>query len=273
VPIAAGDPIARLEIPEIGLDVVVVAGVSVDDLRRGPGHYPDTPLPGEYGNSAIAGHRTTYGQPFHDVDDLEPGDEIVVTTIAGRFVYAVTGTEIVEPDDTQVVATTDPDIAELTLTSCHPKWSARQRIIIHSALVAEESAPVSYAEGAAPTTTTSTTTTSPPTTETTDTTDTVATTTIASPPTSVAPDEGPTISTPSSDASADAFSDGWFHDHSAIPQVALWALVVMAIAVGAHLLGRQVRRRLVGIGVGTLPFLIALYFFYQNVNRLLPPSL
>jgi sortase A len=121
VPIAAGDPIARLEIPAIGLDVVVVSGVSVDDLRRGPGHYPDTPLPGEYGNSAIAGHRTTYGQPFHDVDDLEPGDEIVVTTIAGRFVYAVTGTEIVDPGDIHVVATTDPNTAQLTLTSCHPK--------------------------------------------------------------------------------------------------------------------------------------------------------
>jgi sortase A len=272
-PIAHGDPIARLEIPDIGVDVVVVSGVSVADLEKGPGHYPDTPLPGQYGNAAIAGHRTTYGQPFHDVDDLEPGDQIVVTTLAGRFVYAVTGTEIVEPDDTQVVATTDPDIAELTLTSCHPKWSARQRIVIHSALVAEESAPISDAGGAGPTTTTTTTIASPATTEATDTTETVATTTIASPPTSVAPDEGPTISTPPSDASADAFSDGWFHDRSAIPQVALWALVVTAIAVGAHLLGRRVRRSLVGIGVGTLPFLIALYFFYQNVNRLLPPAL
>ena len=98
VPIAEGDPVARLEIPEIGLDVVVVAGVSVDDLRRGPGHYPDTPLPGQYGNAAIAGHRTTYDGPFQHIDDLDPGDEIVVTTLAGRFVYEVTGTEIVEPD-------------------------------------------------------------------------------------------------------------------------------------------------------------------------------
>ncbi len=142
VPIAEGDPVARLEIPEIGLDVVVVAGVSVDDLRRGPGHYPDTPLPGQYGNAAIAGHRMTYGRPFQHIDDLDPGDEIVVTTLAGRFVYEVTGTEIVEPTDTDVVATTNPDIAELTLTSCHPKWSTRQRIIVHSLLIADESAPV-----------------------------------------------------------------------------------------------------------------------------------
>ena len=98
-PIADGDPVARLEIPEIGLDVVVVAGVSVDDLRRGPGHYPDTPLPGQYGNAAIAGHRMTYDGPFQHVDDLEPGDQIIATTVAGRFVYAVTGTEIVKPDD------------------------------------------------------------------------------------------------------------------------------------------------------------------------------
>jgi sortase A len=275
VPIAAGDPIARLEIPAIGLDVVVVSGVSVDDLRRGPGHYPDTPLPGEYGNSAIAGHRTTYGQPFHDVDDLEPGDEIVVTTIAGRFVYAVTGTEIVDPGDIHVVATTDPNTAQLTLTSCHPKWSARQRIIVRSELVADQSAPVGPPPSAtsAPVETTSPIVSSPSTsslsTSSTSTSPTAPTATTATTASSGGPSDTPTVTTPS----ADAFADGWFHDRSAIPQVALWALVVMAIAAGAHLLGRRVRRGLVGIGVGTLPFLIALYFFYQNVNRLLPPSL
>ena len=274
-PIADGDPVARLVIPDIDLDVVVVAGVSVADLRKGPGHYPDTPLPGQFGNAAIAGHRTTYGQPFHDVDDLEPGDDIIVTTIAGRFVYDVTGTEIVDDSATHVVATTNPDIAELTLTSCHPKWSASQRIIVHSLLVADESAPVTYSEGAAPTTTTVTTT---PTT--------VPSTTIASvtspstpgPTTtstiaSVALDE-PTITPPTvTPSSGDAFSDGWFHDGSAIPQVALWALVLSAIAVGAHVLSRRVHSRLLGIAAGIFPFLVALYFFYQNVNRLLPPSL
>ena len=86
-------------------------------------------------------------------------------------------------------------------------------------------------------------------------------------PASPTPD--PTIPAPA----ADAFSDGWFHDRSAIPQVVLWALVVSAIAIGAHVLRRLSRRRLVGIAVGSVPFLIALYFFYQNVNRLLPPSL
>ncbi len=272
-PIAEGDPVARLEIPEIGLDVVVVAGVSVDDLKRGPGHYPGTPLPGQYGNAAIAGHRMTYDGPFQHVDDLEPGDQIVATTLAGRFVYEVTGTEIVEPDDVDVVATTNPDVAELTLTSCHPKWSTRQRIVIHSALVAEESAVVGYAAGTAPTTTTPTapTTTVAAVTATTDTatTDVTSPTTISSPPTSAVRGEDPTVAPPS----GDAFSDGWFHDRSAIPQVALWALVVAAIAIGAHVLSRRAGSKLVGIVVGVVPFLIALYFFYQNVDRLLPPSL
>ncbi|HEX4981036.1 MAG TPA: class E sortase [Ilumatobacteraceae bacterium] len=270
-PIAEGDPVARLEIPEIDLDVVVVAGVSVADLRKGPGHYPDTPLPGQYGNAAIAGHRTTYGQPFHDVDDLEPGDEIIVTTLAGRFVYEVTGTEIVDDSATHVVATTNPDIAELTLTSCHPKWSASQRIIVHSVLVADESAPVTYAPGAAPTTTTTTTTTVSSTTTIASTASTASTVTTVPTTTStiasVAPDE------PVTPSSGDAFSDGWFHDGSAIPQVALWALVLSAIAVGAHVLSRTVHSRLLGIAAGIFPFLIALYFFYQNVNRLLPPTL
>jgi len=261
--------VARLEIPEIGLDVVVVAGVSIDDLRRGPGHYPDTPLPGQYGNAAIAGHRMTYDGPFQNVDDLEPGDQIIATTVAGRYVYAVTGTEIVEPDNVAVVATTNPDIAELTLTSCHPKWSTDKRIIVHSLLVADESAPVTFPVGAAPTTTIAPTTTAPtataPVTADSAGADTTSPTTIAPPPTSAAP----RITEPL----ADAFSDGWFHDRSAIPQVALWAFAVAVIAIGAHVLSRRVRSKLIGIAAGIVPFLIALYFFYQNVNRLLPPSL
>ena len=76
----------------MGVDEIVVAGVGVDDLKKGPGHYPQTPLPGEHGNAAIAGHRTTYGAPFLDIDNLQPGDDVVATTYAGRFVYKVTGT-------------------------------------------------------------------------------------------------------------------------------------------------------------------------------------
>ncbi|MDH3706804.1 MAG: sortase [Acidimicrobiia bacterium] len=86
---AGGDPVARLSIPEIGVDKVVVEGVQVEDLRQGPGHYTSTPLPGQPGNAAIAGHRTTYGAPFHDIDQLDPGDEITVQTFQGTFTYRV----------------------------------------------------------------------------------------------------------------------------------------------------------------------------------------
>ena len=80
---AAGDVMARIEIPTIGLDAKVVSGVAPDDLKQGPGHYPDTPMPGQFGNSAIAGHRTTYGQPFYRLDEVQPGDEIVADDRAG----------------------------------------------------------------------------------------------------------------------------------------------------------------------------------------------
>lgn len=128
-----GDAVARLVIPAIGVDKIVVEGVGREDLKKGPGHYPGTPLPGQPGNSAIAGHRTTYGAPFSRVDELGPGDEILVTTRQGSFRYEVTGTQIVSPSDVWVVEDQGDD--RLTLTSCHPKYSARQRIIVSAALV------------------------------------------------------------------------------------------------------------------------------------------
>lgn len=130
-----GDPVARLEIPSIGVDQIVVEGVGHDQLESGPGHYADTPLPGEFGNAAIAGHRTTYGAPFLDLGDLVPGDEIVVTTIAGRYVYRVTASTIVSPSDVYVVGPLDG--YHLTLTTCHPKYSTRQRLVISAELVTD----------------------------------------------------------------------------------------------------------------------------------------
>ena len=133
-----GEAIARISIPKIGVDQIVVEGVARDDLEKGPGHYPQTPLPGQPGNAAIAGHRTTYGQPFHRVDELASGDEIIVTTLQGTFRYEVSGTEIVAPSQVEVIEDRGDD--RLTLTSCHPKYSARQRIIV-SALLVDEPAP------------------------------------------------------------------------------------------------------------------------------------
>ena len=81
-----------LHIPKIGLTMAFVEGTGRDDLKKGPGHYPDTPMPGTIGNAAIAGHRTTYLHPFYDVDKLQPGDEIIVDTVAGTFTYEMTQT-------------------------------------------------------------------------------------------------------------------------------------------------------------------------------------
>jgi sortase A len=133
-----GDAVAQLRIPDIGVDSIVVNGVSRDDLRKGPGHYPDTPLPGQEGNSAIAGHRTTYGAPFGDLDLLAPGDAIIVRTLQGTFVYRVTEQLIVDPNDLSVLDPvredpadpTGPYAATLTLTTCNPKYSAAQRLVI-----------------------------------------------------------------------------------------------------------------------------------------------
>jgi sortase A len=282
-----GDPIARIEIPRIGVDHIVVAGVDKNDLKKGPGHYPGTPMPGQLGNSAIAGHRTTYGQPFFDVDKLQPGDEIVTTTVDGRFVYRVTGQEIVTPADYQVIATTDPDQASLTLTSCHPKWTTRERIIISAEFdPAASSAPagdavINYGRADDPTDTTVDDTVADDTTNTAvddtadddtaeDPTDTVApVTTVAGGPSGEEAEPAGAV-----DAEiADAFSDGWFSDPGANSQVALWGLALAAIGIVSYLISRRAKRDWVGLTVGIVPFVVTLYFFFQNVNRLLPPSL
>jgi sortase A len=148
----AGEAFARIIIPAINVDQISVEGVSVEDLRKGPGHYRTTPNPGQAGNAAIAGHRTTYGAPFHRVDELEPGDPIFVTTAQGVFEYRVLGFEnpaggpergyfIVSPSDTWVL---DQKAGQniLTLTACHPKYSARQRIIVQAELVGEPAATI-----------------------------------------------------------------------------------------------------------------------------------
>jgi len=133
--IGDGDSLTRIIIPDIQVDVVVVEGVSASALRAGAGHYPSTPLPCEAGNVAIAGHRTTYGRPFHNLDLLEPGDEIRLQTPIGECVYRVTGQTIVAPTDVSVIASTTDN--RLTLTTCHPKGSARQRLVVTAELVGD----------------------------------------------------------------------------------------------------------------------------------------
>jgi sortase A len=130
--IGTGDALTRIKIPAIHVDVVVVEGTTQSALRAGAGHYPQTPLPCEPGNVAIAGHRTTYGKPFTNLDLLHPGDAIILETPVGKCTYKVTRTEIVLPTDTHVVDPTP--VPMLTLTTCHPKGSARQRLVVHAQL-------------------------------------------------------------------------------------------------------------------------------------------
>ena len=132
----AGDPIARIRIPEIGVNKVVVEGTDGGSLRKGPGHYPETPLPGIRGTVAIAGHRTTYGAPFRDLDKLERNDELVVEMPYGRFVYSVERSQIVDPSALWVTRRVKYD--RLVLTACHPLYSAAQRIVIFARLERSE---------------------------------------------------------------------------------------------------------------------------------------
>ena len=146
---APGGPVGILSIPKLSLSMMVVEGTDAEQLRAGPGHYPGTPLPGQAGNAAIAGHRTTYLHPFYDLDKLVPGDTIDVLTGQGWFVYRVTGSQAVDPTDVAVVAPTPTPV--LTLTTCNPRYSATQRLVVQAALVAD----VLTAPASRPATTTS----------------------------------------------------------------------------------------------------------------------
>jgi sortase A len=123
-----GDPVGRIRIPDIDVSQVIVEGTDGGTLRKGPGHYPETPLPGIRGTVAIAGHRTTYGAPFRDLDKLDRLDEIVLEMPYGRFVYQVEKSQIVDPSATYVTRRVKHD--RLVLTACHPKYSAAERIVI-----------------------------------------------------------------------------------------------------------------------------------------------
>jgi sortase A len=131
--LGTGDALTRIKIPSLNVDVVVVEGTTSSALRAGAGHYPQTPLPCEQGNVGIAGHRTTYGKPFANLDQLKPGAEIILETPVGTCTYKVElDPFVVSPLETSVVA---PTLApSLTLTTCHPKGSAAKRLVIRALL-------------------------------------------------------------------------------------------------------------------------------------------
>ena len=128
-----GDVVGRIIIPEIDLSWLVVEGVTATQLARGPGHMPGTAVPGQFGNAVISGHRTTNGAPFGDLDLLDPGSQIFVETLLGVHTFEVVETRIVQP--TEVWVATQWDGGWLTLTTCHPKHSAAQRLVVFAQLV------------------------------------------------------------------------------------------------------------------------------------------
>lgn len=143
-PASLGDAFALIRVPRFGSDYVrpVRAGTTVDILADGVGHYVGTAAPGEVGNFAIAGHRTTYGKPFSDIDALVMGDSIVIETSTGHHVYAVTSYDVVLPSAVEVLEPVPGQPGEaaseaaLTLTSCHPRYSAAERYVVHAELTA-----------------------------------------------------------------------------------------------------------------------------------------
>jgi sortase A len=129
-----GKAIGRIEIPSLDREYVFVEGTDLGDLRKGPGRYPKTSFPGQGGTVAIAGHRTTYGAPFRTVDELDPGEHVVLKMPYGTLDYKVEKTQIVNPDATWVTdRVKGPE--RLVLSACHPLYSAEQRIIVFARLV------------------------------------------------------------------------------------------------------------------------------------------
>lgn len=130
--VGTGEGFARIRIPAIGAEYTVVEGTDDGSLQRGPGHYPDTALPGQGRTMAIAGHRTTYLAPFRKINELEGGDEVIIEMPYADVTYAVERAEVVEPDRTEVVEDRGRD--RIVLTACHPLYSAAQRYVVFADL-------------------------------------------------------------------------------------------------------------------------------------------
>lgn len=240
-----GDAIGRIQIPTIGVDFVYVQGVDLRYLQDGPGHFPQTPMPGQPGNAALAGHRTTYAAPFHRLDELRPGDDISVETLQGTFTYRVDAQEtgggepvghfIVSPSAVEIL---DQDGANrLTLMACHPKYSAAQRIVVTASLVSNPA-----------------------------------------PPTPIPVDaSGSTEGTVTFDASQDPLAGG---DSRAWPAAIAWTLAAVAVWFATWFAGRLLRRRQGGAWVWSLPpyvvgvpiFAVVLFMAFTDIARLLPAA-
>ena len=250
-----GEAVSRIQMPTIGVDKVVVEGVQVADLRKGPGHYRATPLPGQVGNASIAGHRTTYGAPFGDIDKLQPGDEIIVTTVQGVHTCVVStpeeaygellaqaqshqgGHTIVRPGDVWVLD--DFGDNRLTLTACHPKFSARERIIVTAVLKdapAFTPDPADLAEVG---------------------------------PLAMQDDEVPETPDRSQFLDEVSLDEGLDGESDALGPAIGWGLVAAAIWAVARI-GAWKWRRWPSYAIVAIPVLIPLWLCFEQVDRLLP---
>ncbi len=270
-----GDGIAKFQFPSIGKEVLVVEGVGADSLRDGPGRYPSTAYLGGLGNAAVAGHRSTYGAPFGDLDKLQPGDEVRVETPLGVAVYEVMdprlafglwidrvrdvgpGYVVVGPEDGYVLS--DVGDNRLTLTACHPRFSASERLIVAARLVSEPLEMLSPGFGlTGPVFTVS------------------ADTATASPP---AIDRGPSVSPPRFMAEPPApvvpvvqVSDlreglsGW--SVSLMPTI-VWTLTLLVAMVGATLVKYR-QGLVVAAAISVVPIAAILLTLFTHLDRLLP---
>ncbi len=282
-----GKVLGRLVIPRMKKDLGFVEGAGVEDLKGGPGHYAKTPLPGEEGNVGIACHRTTYGAPCFNLNLLRPGDPIFFETDYGKFRYEVETHMIVGPKDKKVLAPTKGE-SILTLTTCHPQYSAAQRYVVRARLVGPAVDADLYFEPEP--VITAPPTTLPPSTSTTALAGAVVDSSI----------EDPTVGDPTAEStvatetlvpglpvdpigleaeragSGRIITVGWFSGHSSFwMSTLLWVMVCAVIWIGAWLTAR--RRRLIGqaviYGIGFLVlFLPALYFCFENLAHLLPEN-
>ncbi|MCU0309692.1 MAG: sortase [Acidimicrobiales bacterium] len=236
-----GQAIGRVVIPTVDVDFVFVQGVELRYLRDGPGHFPQTPLPGQPGNAALAGHRTTYAAPFHRLDEVAPGDEVTVETVQGTFTYRVDAHEAGdgEPIGHFIVAPSAVEILDqdgtnrLTLMACHPKYSARQRIVVTATLVSEPAPPTPRPDATL--------------------------------------DDAVTV-----DAAADPLAGG---DPSAWPLAIAWSLAAIVAWFLTWLAGRLLRDRQGGWAWGLPPYVIGvpvvavlLFMAFQDIARLLPAA-
>jgi sortase A len=288
---AEGSPIARIDIPAIGVRKTIVQGVERETLRAGPGHYPTTPMPGQPGNAAIAGHRTTHGSPFLNLDRLEPGDHIDVETVDGVFRYEVEGHQtkngsvrghsIVHPSNVGVIADQGDD--RLTLTACHPRYSARQRIIVTAVLIgqpspepvvvadawtlpradsdelADEYLDPTIAQGAPLEDTTSGSTAAPN-----------GSPTDGSPDAEIGADASGTVDGPQTvGESSNSLEDslGWQRDE--LDPTALWGVVTAVVIHAGWVLGRLWRRRLAYVLTAPVA-VVPLFVCFVHLDRLLP---